>query len=94
MLFTFLWYAVGLTSLGPLLVACHDPGLGALSLCLRQQGNGTQICILDQSTPPGNLTFCGNSSLFSIWRPKARFIAPEGWMNDPQSEFTDRVQLL
>jgi hypothetical protein len=52
---------------------------------LRRQSLGNEtVCSLDQSKAPGNLTFCGNSTLFSVWRPKARFIAPEGWMNDPQ----------
>ncbi|KAJ7076090.1 glycosyl hydrolase [Mycena belliarum] len=41
-------------------------------------------CSLDQNNPPGDLTSCPNSSLFSVWRPRARFIAPEGWQNDPQ----------
>ena len=27
------------------------------------------------------LSQCGNATLFNVWRPKARFIAPEGWMN-------------
>lgn len=40
-------------------------------------------CMLDQSMAPGNLTLCGNATLFNTFRPKARFIAPEGWMNDP-----------
>ncbi|KAJ7151108.1 glycosyl hydrolase [Mycena filopes] len=38
----------------------------------------------DQTAPPGDLTSCPPSSLFSVWRPRARFIGPEGWMNDPQ----------
>jgi beta-fructofuranosidase len=25
----------------------------------------------------------GNNSLFTRWRPRSRFIAPAGWMNDP-----------
>jgi hypothetical protein len=53
-------------------------------LSRQSSGNLTRSCSLDQSKPPGNLTFCGNSTLFGVWRPKARFIAPEGWMNDPQ----------
>lgn len=39
--------------------------------------------LADQTKPPGDLTQCGNQTLFYTWRPKARFIAPEGWMNDP-----------
>ncbi|KAJ7190926.1 glycosyl hydrolase [Mycena pura] len=41
-------------------------------------------CSVDQTNPPGDLTSCPDSSLFNVWRPRARFIAPEGWMNDPQ----------
>ncbi|KAI0028930.1 glycosyl hydrolase [Vararia minispora EC-137] len=44
-------------------------------------------CSLDQTQPPGNLTLCGNNTLFSVWRPVSRFIAPEGWQNDPQDFF-------
>ncbi|KAJ7787149.1 glycosyl hydrolase [Mycena olivaceomarginata] len=40
-------------------------------------------CSLDQTSPPVNLTSCPNSSLFSVWRPRARFIAPEGWQKRP-----------
>lgn len=32
---------------------------------------------------PEDLLGCGNSSLFEIWRPKARLIGSRGWMNDP-----------
>lgn len=42
-------------------------------------------CSLDQTAPPGNLSLCGNATLFNIWRSKARVIAPEGWMNDPMA---------
>jgi hypothetical protein len=42
-------------------------------------------CSLDQNLPPGNLTLCGNSTLFSVFRPRARVAAPEGYMNDPVS---------
>ncbi|KAJ7076076.1 hypothetical protein B0H15DRAFT_604319 [Mycena belliarum] len=42
-------------------------------------------CGLDQNfNPPVDLTSCPDSSLFSVWRPRAHFIAPEGWQNDPQ----------
>jgi beta-fructofuranosidase len=61
-----------------------DSNVASFDLLPRQSVNLSQTCSLDQSKPPGNLTFCGNSTLFAIWRPKARFIAPEGWMNDPQ----------
>ncbi|KZP28036.1 glycoside hydrolase family 32 protein [Athelia psychrophila] len=42
-------------------------------------------CSLDQTVAPGNLTHCPDGSLFATWRPKARFIAPEGWLNDPMA---------
>lgn len=34
---------------------------------------------------PPNLTTLGNNSLFTHWRPKAHFIAPNSWMNDPMT---------
>nr|6S82_A Chain A, Beta-fructofuranosidase [Phaffia rhodozyma]6S82_B Chain B, Beta-fructofuranosidase [Phaffia rhodozyma] len=59
------------------------PNFSALN---RRQDNSTSSsagCSLDQTVAPGNLTLCGNATLFTTFRPKARFIAPEGWMNDP-----------
>jgi beta-fructofuranosidase len=50
-------------------------------------GLAAAICDLDQSKPPGDLTQCGNQTLFQTFRPKARFIAPEGWQNDPMGLF-------
>ncbi|KAJ7217489.1 glycosyl hydrolase [Mycena haematopus] len=47
-------------------------------------------CSFDQTKPPVDLTSCPASSLFSVWRPRARFIGPEGWMNDPQGLFQRR----
>lgn len=62
---------------------------------LRRQYPGNETaCSLDQSKAPGNLTSCGNSTLFSVWRPKARFIAPEGWMNDPQGMWYSKLESL
>jgi hypothetical protein len=40
---------------------------------------------IDFSTAPPNLTTLGNNSLFTHWRPKAHFIAPNSWMNDPMT---------
>lgn len=47
--------------------------------------NGTSECIVDQTVAPGNLSLCGNNTLFNIWRPKARVTGPAGWINDPMS---------
>ncbi|OAV96570.1 hypothetical protein PTTG_01009 [Puccinia triticina 1-1 BBBD Race 1] len=53
--------------------------------------NGT-ICRMDRSRPPDleELVGCRNSSMFHVWRPKARVIAPRGWMNDPMGMFETR----
>jgi hypothetical protein len=40
---------------------------------------------IDFSTAPPDLTTLGNNSLFTHWRPKAHFIAPNSWMNDPMT---------
>ncbi|KAK4055900.1 hypothetical protein OIO90_003157 [Microbotryomycetes sp. JL221] len=47
----------------------------------------TGRCTLDQGRRPGNLTVCGNATLFEVWRPKAHMIAREGWMNDPMTMY-------
>ncbi|KAH8919330.1 glycoside hydrolase family 32 protein [Atractiella rhizophila] len=47
----------------------------------------SSTCVANQNAAPGDLTQCGNSTLFFVWRPQARLIAPEGWMNDPQGLF-------
>ncbi|KAF8325634.1 glycosyl hydrolase [Cantharellus anzutake] len=73
--------AVAVNALFPL---WDTPGLGSRGSFGRANNSS---CSLDQSKPPGDLTACGNSTLFFIWRPKARFIAPEGWQNDPQGHF-------
>jgi beta-fructofuranosidase len=40
---------------------------------------------IDFSSVPPNLTSLANNSLFTHWRPKAHFIAPNSWMNDPMA---------
>lgn len=53
-------------------------------LHIRQNTNETACAVVpDQNTYVDSQTLsqCGNASLFSTWRPRARFIAPEGWMN-------------
>lgn len=42
-------------------------------------------CNISRTEPPqlSNLLACWNSSLFNVWRPKARMMGPHGWMNDP-----------
>ncbi|QRW02501.1 glycoside hydrolase family 32 protein [Ceratobasidium sp. AG-Ba] len=40
---------------------------------------------IDFSAAPPNLTFLANNSLFTHWRPRAHFIAPNSWMNDPMA---------
>ncbi|MBW0464760.1 hypothetical protein O181_004475 [Austropuccinia psidii MF-1] len=46
-------------------------------------------CHLDRTQPPvlEALVKCHNSTMFNVWRPKARFIGPRGWMNDPMGIF-------
>ncbi|KIO27525.1 glycoside hydrolase family 32 protein [Tulasnella calospora MUT 4182] len=40
---------------------------------------------IDFSSAPPNLTTLANNTLFTYWRPKAHFIAPNSWMNDPMT---------
>jgi hypothetical protein len=44
-------------------------------------------CRIDRSQPPvlDELIGCKNSSLFHLWRSKARVTGPRGWMNDPMA---------
>ncbi|EFP78860.2 hypothetical protein PGT21_031694 [Puccinia graminis f. sp. tritici] len=46
-------------------------------------------CRIDRSQPPvlDQLIGCKNSSLFHLWRTKARVTGPRGWMNDPMAIF-------
>ena len=53
-------------------------------LQIRQSTNeSTCVIVPDQNSYVDSETLaqCGNATLFTTWRPKARFIAPEGWMN-------------
>ncbi|KAG8959882.1 hypothetical protein FRC00_001162 [Tulasnella sp. 408] len=40
---------------------------------------------IDFTSAPPNLTTLANNTLFTYWRPKAHFIAPNSWMNDPMT---------
>lgn len=40
---------------------------------------------IDFTSAPPNLTTLANNSLFTHWRPKAHYIAPNSWMNDPMT---------
>ena len=75
--------ATSLTSAFP--SSSPELGLPGLQSIKRQTvaptNTSSELCDLDQSKPPGNLTLCGNATLFTTFRSKARFIAPEGWMN-------------
>jgi hypothetical protein len=56
----------------------------SIPLQIRQNTNESACPVVpDQNTYVDSQTLsqCGNASLFSTWRPRARFIAPEGWMN-------------
>lgn len=48
---------------------------------------GAEECQINRSEPPvlEDLVRCSNSTMFHVWRPKARFIGPRGWMNDPMA---------
>lgn len=56
---------------------------------LQQDHSSVKECLIDRSQPPklAELLRCTNSSMFEVWRPKARIIAPRGWMNDPMGIF-------
>nr|CAG26671.1 invertase 1 precursor [Uromyces viciae-fabae] len=49
-------------------------------------------CSIDWSQPPqmDELVKCPNSSMFQVWRTKARVTGPRGWMNDPMAVFETR----
>nr|UZP16976.1 RcGH32 [Ceratobasidium cereale] len=40
---------------------------------------------IDFSAPPPSLNTLANNSLFTHWRPKAHFLSPNSWMNDPMA---------
>ncbi|KAL7412178.1 glycosyl hydrolase [Mrakia frigida] len=65
------------------------PGLRSIKRQTELPNNSTSSaeCDLDQTKAPTDLTLCGNATLFTTFRPKARFIAPEGWMNDPMGMY-------
>ncbi|EGG03208.1 family 32 glycoside hydrolase [Melampsora larici-populina 98AG31] len=44
-------------------------------------------CDLNRHEPPqlSNLITCHDNSLFTLWRPKARFMGSRGWLNDPMA---------
>lgn len=46
-------------------------------------------CNIDRHEVPqlSNLVECRNNSLFTLWRPKARFMGSRGWLNDPMGIF-------
>ncbi|CAH7670375.1 glycosyl hydrolase, partial [Phakopsora pachyrhizi] len=50
---------------------------------------GSSDCHIDRSQQPilDDLVKCKNFSMFHTWRPKARVIAPRGWLNDPMGIF-------
>lgn len=65
--------------------ASFEPNLQA-----RQSTNASACAVVpDQNTyvTSETLAQCGNATLFTTWRPRARVIAPEGWMNDPMGMF-------
>ena len=41
----------------------------------------------DQSIAPGDLSACGNATLFNVWRTKIRVSPIEGWSNDPMAMY-------
>lgn len=50
-------------------------------------------CSIDRNEYPNisDLAECRNSTLFTIWRPKARVIGSRGWLNDPMGICTSTV---